>query len=87
MSGREPLDTIAFARRVVRAAGRAAAAGDEFELAELASLRDELEAAIKVAVDGQRATGRSWAHIGSALGITRQSAHERYATAVDALAG
>ena len=46
MSSREPAETIAAARRFIRAAGRNAGNADEFELAELVSLRDELEAAI-----------------------------------------
>lgn len=74
----ESLDYIAFARRVIRAAGKRVADADEFELAELVALRDDLEAAIRVGVEGQRAVGRSWAHIGMALGTSRQSAYERY---------
>lgn len=81
MSSREPLETIAAARRFIRAAGRNTADADEHELAELVALRDELEAAIRVAVAGQRRWGRSWAYIGAALGITRQSAQERYGRA------
>lgn len=69
---------IAFARRAIKAAGRHVETADEFELAELVSLRDELETVIRKAVRGQRSIGRSWAYIGSALGITRQSAQERY---------
>lgn len=69
---------VAFARRAIRAAGRHVEYADEFELAELVSLRDELEAVIRQAVAGQRSVGRSWAYIGAALGITRQSAQERY---------
>lgn len=79
MSSREPAETIAAARRFIRAAGRAAGEGDEEELRALVGLRDELEAAIRVGVHGQRRWGRSWAYIGAVLGITRQSAQERYA--------
>ena len=75
---REPLEMVEFARRAIRAAGRHVEQADEFELAELVSLRDELEAVIRKAVHGQREVGRSWAYIGAALGITRQSAQERY---------
>ncbi|WP_025159375.1 hypothetical protein [Leifsonia aquatica] len=74
----ETLDYVEFARRIIRAAGERVADGDEFELAELASLRDDLERAITKAVKGQRSYGRSWAYIGGALGIKRQSAQERY---------
>lgn len=75
---RETMEYLQAARRFIAQAGRRVADADEFELAELVALRDELEAAIRVAVEGQRSIGRSWAHIGNALGITRQSAHERY---------
>jgi hypothetical protein len=74
----ETLDYVEFARRIIRAAGARVGDGDEFELAELVSLRDDLERAIENAVSGQRAYGRSWAYIGDALGIKRQSAQERY---------
>lgn len=74
----ETLDYVEFARRIIRAAGERVADGDEFELAELVSLRDDLERAVTTAVKGQRSIGRSWAYIGSALGIKRQSAQERY---------
>lgn len=66
---------------MIRAAGRRVADADEFELAELVALRDELDRAIADAVAGQR-TGpaeRSWQSIGDALGMTRQAAHKRYA--------
>lgn len=74
----ETLDYVEFARRIIRAAGDRVGDGDEFELAELVSLRDDLERAIARAVKGQRSYNRSWAYIGGALGITRQSAQERY---------
>jgi hypothetical protein len=72
------MEYLGAARRFIRRAGERVAEADEFELAELVALRVDLEDAIRLAVEGQRATGRSWAHIGDALGITRQSAHERY---------
>jgi hypothetical protein len=75
----ETLEYVEFARRIIRSAGARCADADEFELAELVSLRDDLEEAIARAVRGQRALGRSWAYIGGALGIKRQSAQERYA--------
>lgn len=75
---RETLEYLAAARRFIRAAGKRVADADEFELAELVALRQELEAAIVVAVQGQRSYGRSWAYIGAALGMKRQSAQERY---------
>ena len=75
---RETLEYLAAARRFIRAAGKRVADADEFELAELVALRQELEAAVVVAVHGQRSYGRSWAYIGAALGMKRQSAQERY---------
>lgn len=70
---------IQFARRVIRAAGERVGDADDFELAELITLRDDVEAAIARAVAGLRAQGHSWQYIGDALGIRRQSAQERYA--------
>jgi hypothetical protein len=75
---RDTLEYLGAARRFIRAAGERVAEADEFELAELVALRDDLEEAIRTAIRGQRGYGRSWAHIGSALGIKRQSAQERY---------
>lgn len=69
---------LEFARRIIRRAGRRVAEADDWELAELATFRDEVEDAIAVAVAGMRARGRSWQYIGDALGIKRQSAQERY---------
>lgn len=64
--------------RMIRAAGRRVAKSDENELAQLVALRDHLEEAIRVAIEGQRSSGRSWAHIGKALGLSRQGAFQRY---------
>src|SRR6266536_3410545 len=38
------------------------------------------EQALRMAVVAERLRGTSWAEIGEALGVTRQSAHERYAS-------
>lgn len=81
---RDTLEYLGAARRFIRAAGERVADADEFELAELVALRTDLEAAIRTAIRGQRRYGRSWTHIGSALGITRQSAQERYAERLSA---
>lgn len=80
----ETLDYIAFARRVIRAAGERCAEADDFELAELITLRENVEDAVTVAVVGLRSQGQSWQYIGDALGITRQAAQQRYAKAVAA---
>ncbi len=68
----------AFARRVLRAYARRVAAGDVEALADLTALSHEVEAAIRAAVIGLRDFGYSWAEIGTRVGITRQSAHERW---------
>lgn len=74
----ETLPFLAAVRRMIRSAGRRAADADEQELAELMALRGELEQAIQTAVDGQLAVGRTWAHIATAAGTTRQAAHKRW---------
>jgi len=79
--GRREVDTTAyvdFARRIIRAAGDRVGRGDDWELGELTSLRDDLERAIARAVEGQRAQGHSWAYVGDGLGISRQAAQQRY---------
>lgn len=81
---REALEIIEWARRAIKAAGRRTEDADEFELAELVSLRADLEEAIHKAVSAQHARVQSWAYIGSALGITRQSAQARYANKMSA---
>ena len=68
----------AFARRVLRAYGRRIAQGDIDALAELKELAEEVEGALGGAVIGLRLLGYSWAEIGSRLGVTRQTAHERW---------
>lgn len=64
--------------RMIRAAGRRVGDADEPELAQLLSLRHVLEEAIQSAVDGQRATGRTWAQIALATGKTREAAFKRW---------
>lgn len=73
-------DYAAFSRRVIRAAARRVAAGDVEELTHLFSLERELHTAIHTAVAGLRAQGYSWADIAMRIGITRQAAHQRWAT-------
>ena len=69
---------IEFARRIIRRAGERVAEADDWELAELVSLVEDVDRAVRRAVAGQREAGRSWQYIGDALGIKRQSAQERY---------
>ncbi len=79
--GRREVETTAyidFARRIIRGAGKRVGQADEWELAELTSLRDEIDTAIATAVAGLRAQGHSWSYIGDGLGITRQAAQQRY---------
>ena len=68
-----------FMRRAVRAFGRRAAE-DTDALAMLVQLRAELDAEIEAAArlchDGP--AGFSWTEIGSALGISRQAARQRF---------
>jgi hypothetical protein len=80
-------DFAAFSRRILRAAGRRIAAGDVEALPALAGLAVELDTAIGDAVTGLRATGYSWAEIAARLGVTRQAAHQRWATALSGAAG
>ncbi len=84
-SGRTPrvvenTEYAAFGRRILRALGRRIAAGDVDALPDLAALAAEVDAAIGDAVTGLRAAGYSWGEIASRLGVTRQAAHQRWAT-------
>jgi hypothetical protein len=74
----ETLDFVATVKRLVRRAGVRVADADEHELRALMSLQETLDEALQVAVDGQRSIGRSWAYIGDAAGMKRQSAFERW---------
>lgn len=66
--------------RMIRAAGVRVGDADEHELSRLFGMREELEGAIRNAIAGQRSIGRSWDHVGRALGISRQAAFKRYGT-------
>ena len=74
----ENTDYTAFARRIIRAAGRRIADGDVEGLPELLTLTAELNTAIDTAVTGLRHHGYSWAEIATRLGITRQAAQQRW---------
>ncbi|GAA2571860.1 hypothetical protein [Pseudonocardia hydrocarbonoxydans] len=76
----ENSEFAAFGRRVIRAAGRRIAAGDVEALPDLAALSADLDAAIGDAVTGLRAAGYSWGEIASRLGVSRQAAHQRWAS-------
>ncbi len=75
---RENDEYAAFARRVLRAYARRIAIGDVEALTLMTDLADEIDTAISQAVTGLRATGYSWAEIGSRLGVTRQAAQQRW---------
>jgi hypothetical protein len=77
-------DYAAFARRVIRAHARRIAAGDIDELAYLFGLDRELQQAIHTAIVGLRTQGYSWADIALRIGITRQAAHQRWASSGEA---
>ena len=68
----------AFLRRVIAAYSRRVAAGDIDAITAMATLADELDAAIRHAITGLRHRGYSWAEIGTRLGITRQAAQQRW---------
>ena len=80
---RENEEYAAFARRVLRAYARRVADGDVEALIPMFGLAAEIDDAITQAVKGLRATGYSWAEIGSRLGITRQAAQQRWADRKD----
>jgi hypothetical protein len=71
-------DYLSFVRRVLRAAGRRVGHANPEDLAELARVRDELDAVIDGAVAALRAQGYSWAAIAAPLGVTRQAAQQRF---------
>lgn len=75
---RETPEYAGMLQRMCRAYGRRVAQADVEDLAEMAGVLEALQEAIQVAVDGQRAAGASWADIGRAFGITKQSAHGRF---------
>lgn len=79
---RRPLEATDFAammRRMLAAHGRRVADADVEDLADLMALQADLDAAIAYAVTESRARhGRSWADIGRAAGVEKQTAHERW---------
>lgn len=69
---------VAFAGRILRAAERRMSAADPADLAELVELRAHVDRAISNSVRAVHDSGSSWAEIGSALGVSRQAAQQRY---------
>lgn len=82
---REIPEYAAMVRRILRAHGRRVGDADPEDLAELVAMRETLDAAIAVAVKGQRRNGFSWAAIGRGLGITRQAAQMAWGRIVEEL--
>ena len=78
---RQPVENDAYAdmvARVLAALGRRAAMGDPEDLAKFREVIDGAEYDLRRAVIGLRAQGHTWAQIGEALGMARQSAWERF---------
>src|SRR5918999_579010 len=70
----------AFVRRILRAYARRVAAGDVEALRSLALLSSEVDAVTRLAVAGLLTSpySYSWSEIADRLGVTKQTAHERY---------
>src|SRR3954468_22347433 len=70
----------AFVRRILAAYARRVAAGDVEALRSLSRLSSEADAATRLAVAGLRQSpySYSWSEIADRLGVTKQTAHERY---------
>lgn len=82
MSRYETPEYAAMLKRMIRTYGKRVAEADDVDLAEMLAVKAELDEAIRVAVRGQREQlGRSWADIARGLGVTRQSAFERFGNA------
>jgi hypothetical protein len=69
-----------FARRIIAAFGRRIAVGDVEDLRLLATLSSDVDAALREGVKGLRANGFTWSQIADRLGVTKQSAQERFGT-------
>jgi hypothetical protein len=76
----ETTEFDAFVRRILRAYARRVAVGDVEALRSLAMLSSEVDAVTRLAVTGLRKPpySYSWSEIADRLGVTKQTAHERY---------
>lgn len=72
----------AMVTRVLRALVRRAAEGDVEALEALAELDNLMPDLLGAGVFGYREQGHSWADVAKVLGVSRQSAHERFSKAV-----
>lgn len=80
---KRPVETAqfdAFVRRILRAYARRVAAGDIEALRSLSQLSSEVDIVCRAAVADLRKPpwGYSWSEIADRLGVTKQTAHERY---------
>lgn len=80
---REATELQGAAIRMMRALARRAGDGELEALEALAFLQDVVQLQLGAAVAGYRESPvqASWSQVGEALGITRQSAHERFSRA------
>ena len=74
----ETMEFLAMLRRMIRAAARRVGRADAEELAELLSIRDEMDEMIAKAVSGLRSDGYTDGSIAEALGVTRQAVSKRW---------
>jgi len=75
----EVMAFLSMLERMVRAAGARVAHADTDDLRALVAIHDELEDAIRVAIDGMRRDGYSWKDIGAEVfGTTGQAVYYRY---------
>lgn len=91
MSGKRPKEAPELGSacvRMMRALARRAGDGELEALEQLAFLQQSVQLQLAAAVAGYREgpAEASWTGIGEALGITRQSAHERFKDATVAAA-
>lgn len=77
----ETPEFLAMLSRLIKAAGKRVADGDEPELKALIQCQADLDSAIATGVAGMRERGCSWAYIAQATGTTRQAAHLRWGKA------
>lgn len=82
----ETHEYVGFVRRAIRGlTRRVGKEADVEELPAMLQLAKDMDDAITLAVAGLIKQGYSWAEIASRVGITRQTAHERWAKRVKAL--
>lgn len=79
-------ELAAAAVRMLRALARRAGEGDEVALEALHGIEGELPELVAAGAAGFKASGRSWAEVGRAVGTTRQNAQQRFGDASTAAA-